>query len=139
MARKAVEQELLDLERQYWQAIKDKNIDLALRLTDDPCILAGAQGVSRIDKRSLAGMMKGGSYTLHDFTISDVQVRLLGHEVAVIAYKVHEELTVEGKPVRLDAVDASTWVSRDGRWVCALHTESISGDPFGRDRVATTG
>lgn len=46
----------------------------------------------------------------------------------------HEELTVDGKRVALDAADASTWVRRNGRWVCALHTESLAGDPFGRDR-----
>jgi hypothetical protein len=25
-------------------------------------------------------------------------------------------------------------VRRGGRWVCALHTEAIAGDPYGRDR-----
>jgi hypothetical protein len=64
----------------------------------------------------------------------DANVTLLRDEVAIIAYNVHEELTVEGRPVALDAADASTWVRRGGRWVCALHTESIAGDPFGRDR-----
>jgi hypothetical protein len=54
--------------------------------------------------------------------------------VAVLVYNVHEELTVDGKPVTIDAADASTWVRRNGRWVCALHTESLKGDPFGRDR-----
>jgi len=34
----------------------------------------------------------------------------------------------------LDAADASTWVKKDGRWLCALHTESLIGDPYGRDR-----
>ena len=34
----------------------------------------------------------------------------------------------------LDAADSSTWVRRDGRWLCAMHTEAIAGDPFGRDR-----
>jgi hypothetical protein len=34
----------------------------------------------------------------------------------------------------------STWVRRNGGWVCALHTESILGDPFGRDkRTVDTG
>jgi len=47
---------------------------------------------------------------------------------------VHEELTVEGKPVTLDAADSSTWVRRDGHWLCAAHTETLSGDPYGRDR-----
>jgi hypothetical protein len=27
-------------------------------------------------------------------------------------------------------------VRRNGQWVCALHTESMLGDPFGRDRSA---
>jgi len=47
---------------------------------------------------------------------------------------VKEVLTVEGKPVTIDASDSSTWVRRDGNWVCALHTEALTGDPFGRDR-----
>jgi hypothetical protein len=27
---------------------------------------------------------------------------------------------------------------RNGRWLCALHTQSIAGDPFGRDRQPST-
>jgi hypothetical protein len=57
-----------------------------------------------------------------------------GGKPAVLAYKVREALTVDGKPVTFEAADASTWVRRDGQWVCALHTESLAGDPFGRDR-----
>jgi len=56
--------------------------------------------------------------------------------VAIVAYKVKEELTVDGKPVTLEAADASTWLRRGDSWVCSLHTESIIGDPFGRDRRA---
>jgi hypothetical protein len=59
---------------------------------------------------------------------------MLADDVAIVAYKVTEDLTVQGKPVHLEAADSSTWVRRDGRWVCALHTEAIAGDPFGRDR-----
>jgi hypothetical protein len=36
--------------------------------------------------------------------------------------------------VTIDAADASTWIRRGGRWLCAMHSESIFGDPFGRDR-----
>lgn len=80
-------------------------------------------------------MMKNAPYSLDEFAVDDdVQVRLLGKDVAIVAYKVREKLTVEGKPITLEAAEASTWVRRDGRWVCALHTESLTGDPFGRDR-----
>jgi len=68
------------------------------------------------------------------FPVEDVRVRPLGRDTAIVAYKVHEELDVEGKPVSLDASDSSVWVKRDGAWKCALHTESLKGDPFGRDK-----
>jgi hypothetical protein len=135
MAQQAFEKELLGLERQYWQAIKDKDADAAMRLSDEPCIVTGAQGVGSIDRKSLGEMMKAASYELNDFELSkDVQIRKLSNDVAIVAYKVREELTVEGKPVTLEAAESSTWVRRDGRWLCALHTEALSGDPFGRDK-----
>jgi hypothetical protein len=134
----AVENQLLELERQYWQALKDNDEATATRLTDDPCIVAGAQGVASLDRAALAGMMKQGGWKLISFEIDpNVKVKLIADDVAVLAYKVREALTVDGKPVTFEAADASTWVRRDGQWVCALHTESIAGDPFGRDRRAT--
>jgi hypothetical protein len=130
-----VEHELLDLERQYWQAIKDRNVDAALRLTDDSCIVAGPSGVSRLDKPQLARMIREAPYELEEFVVEDnAQVRMLDDNTAVLAYTVHEKLNVEGKSVILDAADASTWVRRDGQWVCALHSEALAGDPFGRDK-----
>jgi uncharacterized protein (TIGR02246 family) len=138
MASKTLEQELLGLEKEYWRAVRDKDIDAALRLTHDPCVVTGPQGVASIDKRAYTEMAKSQAWTLHDFELKDPQVRVFGDDVAILAYKVHEKMTVEGKPVTLEAADASTWVRRDGRWLCVLHTESIAGDPFGRDRQAST-
>ena len=135
MANKALERELLALEKRYWQALKDNDVETALSLTDEQCIVTGAQGVGSIDEEKLTQMLKAPSYTMNDFEIDDdVQVRMLNDDVAIVAYKVHEELTVEGKPVSIDAADASTWVRRNGSWRCALHSESLAGDPFGRDR-----
>jgi hypothetical protein len=54
MPSTTIEHELLELENQYWQAIKDKDVDAAIRLSDDPCIVTGAQGVARIDARTMA-------------------------------------------------------------------------------------
>lgn len=137
MTTQTIEAELLGLEKRYWQAIKDKDADTAMRLTDEPCIVTGAQGLGALDRKTIGSMMKAATYTLHRFEIKEgAQVRLLSNDVAIVAYRVHEELTVDGKPVSLDAADASTWVRREGRWLCALHAEAIIGDPFGRDRRA---
>src|SRR5512133_778501 len=130
-----IERELVKLERRYWQALKDKDVDAAMELTDEPCIVAGAQGVGVIDHPTYIRMMEHASWTIVDFEIGDdIQVRPLGTDTAVLAYTVHEELEVDGEPVAFDAADTSIWVRRDGRWRCATHTESIAGDPYGRDR-----
>jgi hypothetical protein len=91
--------------------------------------------VGRIDRKTFASMMDGGTWRLHAFEFRDVKFLEAADNVAVIAYTVREELTVDGKPLTMEAADASTWVKQDGGWVCALHTESVLGDPYGRDRV----
>ena len=135
MTTMTIENELVDMERRYWQAIQDKDVNAAMELTDDQCIVAGASGVASINREAFAGMLNSSAWTLNEFEfVGDVQVRALTDDVAILAYKVKEQLTVEGKPLTLEAADASAWVRRDGRWVCALHTEAVAGDAFGRDR-----
>jgi hypothetical protein len=132
MATAITERELIELERKYWQAMKDGDVDTALRLTDVPCLVTGSQGIASIDPPTFRRMFKSGP-KLDRFVFKDgAKMRKLGDDVAVLAYEVHEELTVDGKPMSLDAADCSTWVRRDGRRVCASHTEAIEGDPFGR-------
>jgi ketosteroid isomerase-like protein len=132
--KQKLSQELLGLERKYWQAIKDRDAETAMRLSADPCIVAGASGTARLGREALGKMIRSSTYTLHEFSLSDPEVEIVGDDVAVVAYKVRESLTVDGKPLTLDAADSSTWVRRNGDWECLLHTESIVGDPFGRDR-----
>lgn len=139
MAIATTEQQMIELEQRYWQAIQAKDIDAILALTDDPCTIAGASGVARIDHAMYRQMMAADGWTLEKFTFGDdPQVRMLTDDVAIVAYTVTERLTVEGKPVSFEAADASTWIRRDGRWVCTLHTESVKGDPFGRDRNSSS-
>src|SRR5512141_1751242 len=78
---KIAEKELLDLENRYWRAIKDRDVDAALRLTEIPCLVAGASGVGLIDREKYVKMMKGAKYTLHDFRIGEAEVRLLTDDV----------------------------------------------------------
>src|SRR6266480_5422368 len=134
MADGPIEAQLIELEKQYWSAIRNRDVQAAMRLTDDPCIVTGAQGVARISQKAVAEMLQAGGWTLHQVDLSDLLVRVLSEDVAIVAYKVKESLTVEGKPLTIEASDSSTWVRRDGNWVCALHTEALAGDPFGRDR-----
>jgi ketosteroid isomerase-like protein len=130
---KNAQKELASLEQQYWQALKDNDLAAVLRLTDDPCIVAGPQGVAQLTNQQMAAMMQTATYSLTDFTLKDLTVQIPREDVAIVAYKVKVDMTVEGKGVSLEAADASTWVRRGEGWRCALHTEALLGDPFGRD------
>jgi hypothetical protein len=129
------QKELIGLENEFWRALRDGDVSAAVELTDFPCILTGAQGVSSVDEATFTEMMKGAPFSLDSYEIApDATVRLVNDDVAIVAYTAHEELTVEGKPTRMDVADVSTWIRRDGKWRCAQHAEAILGDPFGRDR-----
>lgn len=131
-----VERELVELETNYWQAMQDKDVDAALRMTDFPCLVAGATGVAQVDRDAFVKMMEGARFTLHEFEVKDVHMRLLKDDVALMVYRIHEDLTVDGEKVSMDAADSSVWVRKGGKWLCALHTEALKGDPYGRDRQA---
>jgi hypothetical protein len=109
-------------------------VNAAMRLTCEPCLITGAQGIAELDHQGLAKMMAAASWNLEHFELGDAHVKLLTDDVAIVAYKVKESLEVDGKPVELEAAEASTWIWSKDRWLCAMHSEAIAGDPFGRDR-----
>lgn len=123
------------LEEQFWQAMATQDAETAKALSDEPTVVAGASGAAVIDRATMGAMLTGATWALRSYAITDLVVHRVTDDVVVVAYRVHEELEVDGKDVAFDASDASTWVRRDGAWVCALHTESILGDAFGRDRT----
>ncbi len=125
-------QELLNLERRYWSAVQEKDGATTTALSDDPCIVVGAQGVREIGSEQIGQMLDGADFEIERFNMEDVHVRKLSDGVVALAYKVSESLVVNGEDVSLEAFDSSVWVRRNGEWVCALHTESPAGDPFGR-------
>ena len=132
MYAEVTKRELLDLEKQYWTAIKERNPSAATTLSADTCVVVGAQGVGELDKATLANMMRGATYELKGFTLEDVHMRPITDDVVALAYKVREDLVVDGEKLKLEAYDSSVWAKRDGKWVCVVHTESLAGDPFGR-------
>jgi uncharacterized protein (TIGR02246 family) len=134
MAVQSQEQELLDVEKKFWDAMKGKDAQAAGNMTDDGCIIVGAQGVSAIDAKAMAKMTTEGKWELKQYSFDEKSqhVRFLTDDIAIVAYKVNEDVVMEGKKIPLEANDSSVWVRRDGEWRCALHTESVAGDPFGR-------
>jgi len=129
-------EKVLEIERRFWNAMKEKDGNTAAQMTDDGCIVVGAQGVSAIDRATMGKLTVEGNWDLEQYAFDEknAQVKFIGDDVAIVAYKVNEKVVVDGQRLPVDANDSSVWVRRNGEWLCALHTESLAGDPFGRDK-----
>ena len=130
----SVDARLLEAEKSFWEAIKNKDGRSAGRLSDDPCIIVGAQGIAELDRNTIEGMIGAAPFELKSFELdrTNINIRAIRDDVVIVAYKVHEDVRVDGSDVSLDAYDSSVWIRRNGDWVCALHTETLPGDPYGR-------
>ena len=84
MPSNTVEQQLIELEKEYWRAIRDRDTKAALRLTDDTCVVAGSQGVASLDQQSFSKrgvpstLILWSDYILH-VTADTVEKVDLGH------------------------------------------------------------
>jgi uncharacterized protein (TIGR02246 family) len=132
----SIEEEILSLEKSYWEALKNKDAKKVTELTADTCLVVGAEGVRELSGREVAEMMKSMPYELKDYGVEagDVKFVSAANDVAMLAYKVRSDFVSEGKPSRMEAFDTSVWVKRNGRWTCALHTETpaASKPPHGK-------
>lgn len=134
----ADEQKIIDLEQKFWRTIREKDTEASLAMLPERSIVVGAQGaavLTRDDYRTMAEQHES-FWKLNSFRLDDVRVIFPRDDVAVIAYTVTEEMEVQGQPLTLKAADATTWIRKNGEWLASLHTESLLGDPFGRDRTA---
>jgi hypothetical protein len=130
----ASEQEILDVEREYWDSMISKDPSVATRLTGDRALITGAQGVSEVTSAAIGQMVQSDAWKLKRYTFSDVRVLTPTPDTAILAYHVTEDLEVDGQPLTLEANDSTVWVRSGDGWVSVLHTESVAGDPFGRHR-----
>ncbi len=117
---------IFNLEKKYWAAMRDHDLEAAISLTDFPCLVVGSKGARSIDRSQFEKMFNGHQQDL----IKEIkfeenpEVRQLGPDTAVIAYKINSTVERDGKTVPMNAIDASTWIRRNGKWVCAMHTET---------------
>ena len=116
------EQELLEVERRFWDAMKEKDAAAATELTDERCIIVGAQGVSAIDAKTMGALTTEGKWVLEQYSFDEQkrQIRFLTDDIAIVAYPVRERVVVGGQTLGVVANDSSVWIRREGQWRCAL-------------------
>ena len=109
--------DILGLEKKYWDAMKNNDVEAAVKLTKFPCVLTSAKGVQRIEEneyRKMMSSMKGDTYK--GIEIENPQVDILGKDTALISYSIKHD--------GMKMLDVSTWVRENDKWTCAFHSET---------------
>lgn len=117
--------DIIALEKEYWDAMKRKDGKRTAQLSGKVALTTGARGVTSIPKEKMGAMTEDGQWTLESYEFSDVEVVTPSETVAIIAYKVKQKVTMDGKPQELRAADSSTWVRGPDGWECHAHSETF--------------
>ena len=117
--------EVIALEKSYWEAMKKKDGKRTAELSGELALTTGAQGVMSIPKDKMGKMTEEGSWTLDSYAFDDVKVVIPTADVAIIAYTVHQKVTMDGKQQALKAAESSTWLRGNSGWECHAHSETV--------------
>lgn len=123
--------EVIALERDYWDAIMHKDGIRTSRLSGEVALATSARGVTRIPRAQMGTMTEEGNWTLESYEFDDVEVVTPTPDVALIAYNVKQNVTMNGKKQELTAADISTWVRGPDGWACYAHSETLLQDAKG--------
>jgi hypothetical protein len=118
-ANKALEEKVVALERQTWEAIKKKDWEALSSLLAEDLRVVSDTGVA--EKSEVIEELKT-NYTLMDYTLQEVRVVELSSEAALITYKAVQNVSHKGQGWKSQAAyHSSIWVKRDGKWQSVLH------------------
>src|SRR5690242_10439600 len=98
--------EIIALEKSYWEAMRAKDGNRTSQLSADPALVTGMQGVMSIAKSKMGKMTEEGNWTLESYSFDDIEVATPTPDVAIIAYTVNQQVTMNGKSQTLRAADS---------------------------------
>lgn len=131
MAKAATKDEIVALEKEYWDAMKRKDGKRTSQLSGKLALTTSARGVTSIPKAKMGKMTEEGNWTLESYEFGDVEVVTPAPDVAIIAYTVKQKVTMDGKKQDLRAADTSTWIRGADGWECHAHSETFLQDAKG--------
>jgi len=127
MSAKPSKDDIIALEKSYWDAMKAKDGRKSAELSGETSLVSGPKGVMSIAKSKMGKMTEEGNWTLEDYAFGDVQVSIPSADVAIIAYTVKQTVKMDGKRQEMTAADMSTWLRGKDGWQCHAHSETMMG------------
>lgn len=115
---------IMELERRFWQSMKDGDIDVAVALLDEPSTSVNGWGIHHFTPAGYKAMALSGNARITAFEFFDERVIFPLPDVAVATYKARQSFTLDGMTHDMVVHDTTTWVRKGGRWLACAHTET---------------
>lgn len=110
---------IIETEKNIWQLIKDKKFDAFQKhLAPDFRGVYGS-GISKRDQE-IADVNK---LDLKSFSLSDVDLVMIGNDAALVTYQVTVQGTQDGKAIPAKMYAASVWKKQGTDWLVVMHTD----------------
>ena len=118
--------DLIALEKKFWQSMVDEDTDTALSMLDEPALMVSSHGAMQFDHAAYRRMAEQGAMVIKSFELSDMNVLFPSADMAVLTYRVKQAMAQRGKSdeMKQDMADSWVWARKDGRWRCVMHTDT---------------
>lgn len=119
-------EEIIQLENRFWQSMVDQHTKVAIAMLDEPAVIVSTHGALQFDRATYRQMAQQDAMAVKAFELSNMNVLFPNENTAVVTYRARQTLSVRGQsaPLEQDMTDSSVWLRKDGRWLCAMHTET---------------
>ena len=118
---------LVSLETSAYEAWKNKDEKFWKTFLSDKFVGWGSAG--RLDKASAMKEYSGADCDIKSYALSDVQMSPLGHDVALITYRVTANGTCGGERNSPGSWAAAVYVRDGNQWKAAFHADAAITEP----------
>jgi hypothetical protein len=118
----SIQDQLVAMEKQAWEAWKNKNGNYFQTFLSEDSIQVGADGVS--NKSQMVKDISGSSCDVRSYSMDNFQVIMTDKKTAILTYKAMQDATCGGKTAPASVWATSMYVKRGDKWVSNFHQET---------------
>jgi hypothetical protein len=116
----SVETQIVALEKQAWEAWKNKNRDFVQNYLSDEAFFVYGDGI--VDKAQIVKAV--GTCEFKSYTLDNFKFLSLDKNAALLTYTAAQDIVCGGKTQPAMVRSTSLYVKRGGKWLSAFYTET---------------
>jgi len=118
----SIQTSLETMERQAWEAWKNRNGGFFQTFLSEDSINVGSTGVD--NKPAIVKFTSSQMCDVRSFSLDNFQLIMTDKKTAILTYKAMQDGTCDGKPIPASVWATSMYVKRNGKWTSNFHQET---------------